>query len=233
MGEEAPEYKAAQTELAAANQQLKEARARLLRHNDGQPKLRPVGGPACGNAKVRRDAAQQRIAVLNTQIDKQNAVLSRLPAAQARLADLKRDVTLYDHNLSEIDSALSKANLASVSQGRAGTINIVSQSHVLPQTNDIVKQRVKLTLYGMALAFLFGVALVVGMDALDNSVQTVSDVEKLMGLPVAGIIPAQLPDPVRAPRITHTWNRFPPRRKRTASFAPIYCSPTRTSRSSR
>lgn len=202
LGEEASEYKAAQTELAAATQQLKEARARFYGTTTVNQNYDQLEAQLA-NAKVRRDAAKQRISVLNRQIARQNAVLSRLPAAQARLADLKRDVTLYDHNLSEIDSALSKANLASVSQGRAGTINIVSQSHVLPQNNDIVKQRVKLTLYGMALAFLFGVALVVGMDALDNSVQTVSDVEKLMGLPVAGIIPAQLPDPVRAPRIAY------------------------------
>ena len=202
LGEAAPEYKSAQTELRAAQAELANARARFYGTttiNQNYDQLQAQ----LNAAQVRRDGAQQRISVLNTQIVRQNRILSDLPAAQARLADLKREVTLYDRNLSEIDSALSKANLASVSQGRAGTINIVSQSHVLPQSTDGLKQRIKLTIYAMALAFLGGIALVVGMDTLDNSVQTPADVEKLLGLPVAGIIPAQLPDPNRAPRIAH------------------------------
>ena len=201
LGEEAPEYKAAQTELRAAETELRAARARFYGTTTVNQNYDQLQGQLDA-AQVRRDGAQQRIAALDTQIVRQNRILSDLPEAQARLADLKREVTLYDRNLSEIDSALSKANLASVSQGRAGTINIVSQSHVLPQA-DGLKQRIKLTVYAMFLAFFLGVGLVAAMDTLDNSVQTPADVERLLGLPVAGIIPAQLPDPNLAPRISH------------------------------
>ena len=62
---------------------------------------------------------------------------------------------------------------------------------------------VKLLLYATTLALVLGVALVIGLDALDNSVRTKKDAEEVLGLPVAGEIPAQLPDPRRAPRVTY------------------------------
>ena len=152
-------------------------------------------------AEVQRGSAAQRLAVLEQQFAAQQAQLANLPAAQARLADLHREIAISEQNVRDLETTLNHESTGQIEHGRAGTISILSQAHAIPQTSGIAAQRGKLIAYGMVLALIFGIALVVGMDALDNSIRTASDVEKLTGLPVAGIIPAHLPDPLRSPRV--------------------------------
>jgi capsular exopolysaccharide synthesis family protein len=151
-------------------------------------------------ARANRDAAANRLNVLTRQLAEQRKTLANLPAAQARLADLTREITISESNVRDLETTLAREERNHIQEGRAGTVNIVSRANAVPLATGIAAQRGKLLAYGVVLALLFGVALVVGMDALDNSVRTPEDVEKLTGLPVAGIIPAHLPDPIRAPR---------------------------------
>jgi capsular exopolysaccharide synthesis family protein len=101
----------------------------------------------------------------------------------------------------EYDTKLRAFNIDQINKTAAGLVSMNGPAIVTPQGVD--RSPVMLAGYGMVLALIFAVALVVAMDALDNSVRSSNDVEKLLGLPVAGVIPAQLPDPNRAPKITY------------------------------
>ena len=60
-----------------------------------------------------------------------------------------------------------------------------------------------LLIYGAILSLIIGIAAAVGLDYLDNSVQTIPDAEKLLGMPVSAVIPAMPPgDPRRQTRLT-------------------------------
>jgi capsular exopolysaccharide synthesis family protein len=169
-----------------------------------QPPQHGAGRPegAAGTAQVKLRDAQQRLQTIQGQLAAAKAKEAKIPTAQARLADLRRKVALNEATISEIERTLSKYELAQVGNTRAGTITI-SGPAVSTDIGAGPNQRWMLMVYGAVLALVFGVALVVAMDALDNSIRSTTDVEKLLGLPICGVIPAQLPDPNRAPRITY------------------------------
>jgi len=185
---------AAEEELNTALQQPVTKSARNPRYDDLKTQL--------SAAMVKQVDAQRRLAQLDQQVRDQRATLADLPAAQARLADLRREVGIAEKNVVDLEYALDRMQLFLVESGKAGTIAIVSQSHATPLEGMTPSNRVKLLVYGTVLALLLGTALVIALDAVDNSVRSVKDVEQLFGLPICGIIPSQSSDPERAPRIT-------------------------------
>ncbi len=196
-----PDYNDAKARLDAARRELE--RVRSIPFTVSAPNAAVENYEAqLGAAQVRLNDAQAKLAAVGQQLAAERAKVARLPAAQAQLAELEREVTLYEDNLNQIDKALTGFNINSVNQDTAGTITITSQANGKRVGGD-GDTRWQLMAYGAVLALIFGIALVVAMDALDNSVRSTEDAEKLLGLPVAGVIPAQLPDPNRAPRITY------------------------------
>jgi capsular exopolysaccharide synthesis family protein len=200
-GEASFEYKEAKAKLDAARSELARMRAipfSTSRRNTARDALKAQ----LGTAQVKLRDAQQRLETIQGQLAAAKAKEAKIPTAQARLADLRRKVALNEATISEIERTLSKYELAQVGNTRAGTITI-SGPAVSTDIGAGPNQRWMLMVYGAVLALVFGVALVVAMDALDNSIRSTTDVEKLLGLPICGVIPAQLPDPNRAPRITY------------------------------
>lgn len=155
-----------------------------------------------GATKIRLDDTRSRLATVEQQLGNERAKVAKLPLAQATLADLKRIVTLYEQNVARFEQAIVEFDINAPNQDKAGTISIASQASATRIGGD-PNTRWTLMAYGAILAMIFGIALVVALDALDNSIRSVGDVEKLLGLPICGVIPAQLPDPSRAPRITY------------------------------
>ena len=199
-GIQSEKYKAAQREQEAAQSELQAALKRPYTAttvsqapDDLQARLT--------QALARRDGATKKLSTLQTQFQAKQALLANLPAAQSRLHELQLDTARTEAEKSKFESTLNAESMAAIREGGAGAISIVSQAHATPVVSGIATQRGKLMVYGMVLALVFGIAMVVGLDALDNSVHTVKDVEALTGLPIAGVIPEHLPDPVRAPRI--------------------------------
>jgi capsular exopolysaccharide synthesis family protein len=117
------------------------------------------------------------------------------------LKDLDREIAISTMNVQQLETTKLREETLILTTNKPGTLNIVSEAHASPLVSGVASQRPKLMVYGMILALIFGVALVIGMDALDNSIRTGEDVEKLTGLPVAGIIPEHFPDPIRSPRM--------------------------------
>jgi capsular exopolysaccharide synthesis family protein len=200
VGENNDKYVTAKGRLDAAQRQLQDALHRSFTTTRLTSGLDDIRSKLDG-ALVQRNAAQQRLDVLDKQLAAQHVQLGNLPAAQARLADLHREIAISEQNVRDLETTVAREETYGIEHGRAGSITIVSQAHATPIVSGIAAQRGKLIVYGMVLALIFGVALVIGLDALDDSIRNAADVEKLTGLPVAGIIPEHLPDPVRSPRV--------------------------------
>jgi tyrosine-protein kinase Etk/Wzc len=185
---------AARTQLNAALREPMTRSARNPRYDDLRTQL--------SAALVRQVDAAERTTELDQQIAAQRNTLATLPAAQAHLADLRREVGIAEKNVADLEYALDRTQLLVVESNPAGTIAIVSQAHATLLDPLSTAGRVKLLLYGTILSLILAGALVIGLDALDNSVRSVRDVEQLLGLPLCGMIPAHNEETSRASRIT-------------------------------
>ncbi len=152
-------------------------------------------------SQTRLAEAQTRLASAEGDLKREQARVAKLPAVQFKLYDLKSEAKRTQDAFNAYDAQLRTYDLHQIDQNTAGLVNIAGAAAIAPLGTS--RSPVTLATYGLVLALVFSVALVVAMDALDNSVRSTLDVEKLLGLPVAGVIPAQLPDPNRAPRITY------------------------------
>jgi capsular exopolysaccharide synthesis family protein len=196
-----PDYIQAKASLDAARAELE--RIKAIPYTISSPNAAVDAYEAqLGTSQIQLRDLQAKLATIGRQLGVEREKMTRLPQAQATLANLQREVALHTETLTQIRKALTAFDIDSRDLDKAGTITISSQATAERIGGD-ADTRWTLMAYGAVLALIFGIALVVAMDALDNSVRSAEDAEKLLGLPIAGVIPAQLPDPIRAPRITY------------------------------
>ncbi len=198
-GEQDPELQTARAALNTAAAQVKANRKSftLSQPNPNYLTAQSTLGQALGQYR----AAKAALRAPEAQFKKIQQRLSQQPALMAEYTKIAREIDGYDKNLARINQELQSYNMEQIQSSRSGTIQI-TRAYVLPSKNTMTNG-IKLLLYAMVLAVILGIAIVVGMDVLDNSVRTKKDAEEIFGLPVAGEIPAQLPDPRRAPRVTY------------------------------
>ena len=191
-----------QTARAALNQATAQAKANYKPWTQSQPNPNYLSAQSTlSMARGQFAAAKAALSAHQKQYKELMDRLAKQPALQAEYSKLAREIDGIDKNLTRINQALQSARLESIQTSRTGTIQI-TRAYVLPSKNTMANG-IKLLLYATVLALILGIALVIGLDALDNSVRTKKDAEELFGLPVAGEIPAQLPDPRRAPRVAY------------------------------
>jgi len=202
LGENDPRYQQADSALKSAKRAYQEATARpytATRLDENFAALQQQ----VTQVRSQRDGLAQTLQSLNQQVAEQEKTLASLPRVAARLADLQRQVLLGVNQVANLEQKLNEVKLRNIDSSRAGSLAIASFAAAEQLNAGLSKQRWKLMTYGMALALIFGIAIVVAMDALDNSIRSATDVEKLLGLPICGVIPSQLSDPARAPKITY------------------------------
>ncbi len=202
VAENDPRYQQTASNLKAANRALQEALARPNTLTQVDPNFGELQSRVT-QAQALRDGLAEQLQSLNRQVAEQDATLAKLPAVAARLADLQRQVAIDVQQVGNLEQKLGDLRLRNIDTDRAGSLSIASFASAEQLNAAMGKQRWKLMAYGMALALIFGIAIVVAMDALDNSIRSATDVEKLLGLPICGVIPSQLSDPARAPKITY------------------------------
>ncbi|MBV9849240.1 MAG: polysaccharide biosynthesis tyrosine autokinase [Armatimonadetes bacterium] len=152
-------------------------------------------------ARAEAARAQTTIAGLDTQIAQQRAQNQTLPQAENTLSQLTEDVTLDQASVAaasqqvmglKTNNSLFKRGLISLEEAAAEAV---------PDTSG--PGLATLLIYGAILSLIIGIAAAIGLDYLDNSVQTIPDAEKLLGMPVSAVIPAMPPgDPRRQTRLT-------------------------------
>lgn len=196
-----PTYQKAEANLSSATRELARLKARPFTVTQVNPE-RFNYRSRVNDAEANLRSAEAKLSTLNEQLAAERAKVVQLPEAQANLAELKRQALLSEKYVAQLEDARNMRDIKYTGESEAGAMSIASQAMATKIGAD-ENQRWVLMAYGAVLALIFGIALVVAMDALDNSIRSSTDVEKLLELPIAGIIPAQLPDPERASRITY------------------------------
>lgn len=128
--------------------------------------------------------------------------LNRLPQVTGALDDVREEIKRTLGSIATTSAQIESARSTQISTSKVGTLSLISQAVPLP-SEDGLGRRLKLMIFGAVLALIVGIVAVVGLDALDNRIKDTRDVEEVLELPIAGVIPAQIPDPRRAPRITY------------------------------
>ncbi len=145
--------------------------------------------------------AQATILSLNTQIAQQEAQNKTLPGAEKKFAQLQDDLESAQVNKKVADASVA-AMTQSIRLVNQGLITLSSPAvQALPDSSG--PSLGALLIYGAILSLIIGIGIALGLDYLDNSVQTIPDAERLLGMPVSAVIPAMpAGDPRRMTRLT-------------------------------
>ncbi len=153
------------------------------------------------NAKAQVASAQATLSVVNQQIHVLQASNSgTLPEAERRLTALQnaRDTALS--NKRAADAAY--AGLAQANKELDNGLITLTNAATYATPDSTGPGLAALLVYATLLSLVLGVAVTLGIDALDNRIQTIGDAEKLLGMPISAVIPEMPPgDPKRLTRM--------------------------------
>lgn len=107
--------------------------------------------------------AQKKLTVLQTAYDQ---AVGNKRAADAAYHNLQTQNRLFNNGLITLTNAAEYAQADKSGPGLAS-----------------------LLVYAALLSLIIGIGLIIGLDSLDNRIQTVGDAEKLLGMPVSAVIP--------------------------------------------
>ncbi len=182
-----PDYQRAVTALSAEKRQLQRLEA--------QPYVSATVNPQFQNLRAQLNVEQaeaSRAAAALQSYTQQIAALQEsnsrtLPEAQKKLAALQ---TAYDQ-------AVGNKKAADAAYHNLQTQNKLFNNGLITLTNAAEYAQADksgpglatLLVYAALLSLIIGIGVVIGLDTLDNRIQTVGDAEKLLGMPVSAVIP--------------------------------------------
>lgn len=128
---------------------------------------------------------------------------STLPEAEKNINKLKNDQAQAESNWKAAQQ--SYVNLIASNKAlKNGLIQFNQPAQEAPP-DTMGPGLISLLIYAALLSLVIGIGLALGLDYLDNRIQTVGDAQKLLGMPISAVIPA-LPatDPKSATRLLLT-----------------------------
>jgi capsular exopolysaccharide synthesis family protein len=158
---------------------------------------------AVENIRNEYQAAVQREKALSDAVAKQNAAVETVNQLLIEHNLLKRE---FESNQALYDSLLTHLKDANVSAGlRATNIHVIDRA--VPPTTPIRPDRMRNIMFALAAGLGLGVALALTREALDNSIKSAQEIEKLTDLPTLAIVPitnisGELPNPT-SPSLKH------------------------------
>lgn len=186
---EAPQVQEVDRKIESTKARLKEELALLL-ENDGasydQLKVQSDRVSRILELQVDLDAARSRESALRKVVDEYAGRLNKIPTKEVELARLTRQFEL-DENIYKM--LMEKYEEARISEaGKLGNVRVIDRAEVpaLP----VGPRRLLNIVFGGLLGLCFGVGIALFLEYLDTSIKTNYDVEKVLGLPVLGSIPA-------------------------------------------
>ncbi len=151
-------------------------------------------------AEARKQALDGKIRALNRLIAETEKQMRNFPAKEVRLAELERRVSVTREIYNTLLDRLQEARIAEASKTSDAKVIDYAQPPRGPISPKPKKDLVLWTVIGLLLGILGAFVL----EYLDNTVKTSKEVEKLLGLPVLGVIPWMETDEEDAqPLITH------------------------------
>ena len=144
---------------------------------------------AVENIRSEYQAAVQREKALSDAVAKQNTEVEKVNQLLIEHNLLKRE---FESNQQLYDSLLAHLKDANVSAGlRATNIHVIDRA--VPPTAPIRPDKIRNIMFALAAGLGLGVALALTREALDNSIKSAQEIEKLTDLPTLAIVPiAQL-----------------------------------------
>jgi capsular exopolysaccharide synthesis family protein len=120
--------------------------------------------------------------------------LSRLPVLERRLAELQRDVQIYEAIGLKLREMLEEVKLIEASV--SGNVTVVDEA-ILPR-NPVSPNRLLILAVAVLLGAAFGLLLTLAVEALDVSIQTEQQIQKIVGkdVPILGWIPLMKVSPL-------------------------------------
>ncbi|MHB1456452.1 MAG: polysaccharide biosynthesis tyrosine autokinase [Armatimonadota bacterium] len=157
----------------------------------------------------RLSAARAKLAVLNSQVRRAQSRVSAISGSEVGLTALMRERQGAADQYALFKGRLAQARVADKEFEKYGSIIPYdwSQNAVGPIIEGPSKKA--LAIYGFILALIFSIAGVVWLDSIDNRLRGRYDAEKLLGLPIAGLIPAITGKDGQLPRLTHMYPLSP------------------------
>ncbi len=137
------------------------------------------------NAKVEEMSAHAQQIATQQVADRMRAEMSQLPEKEARVAELQIDLRAATDTYGLMRSKLDEAKIREQQSRSEVALRTIDPAYVRlvnkKQTLKLVLALILAPLLGMAVAFL--------LHYTDNTVKTVDDAERLLGLPVLTAIP--------------------------------------------
>lgn len=160
----------------------------------------------------RRQGLAARVATLNGVINEKQGIIGSLPNAQTTNDNLMRNYGNASERLTETTRKLNQAK-DDLTRAENGSLQIKhlagTQGNSMPPESPAHVGTTKTQMGLIALAFLLSLlgsaAVILGLDFMDTSVKTPVDVQRMLDMPVNGIVP-RLSGAERAlmPTITHS-----------------------------
>jgi capsular exopolysaccharide synthesis family protein len=154
---------------------------------------------AVENIRSEYQAAVQREKSLASAVAVQNAEVEKVNQLLIEHNLLKRE---FESNQALYDSLLTHLKDANVSAGlRATNIHVIDKA--VPPTTPIRPDKVRNIVFGLAAGLGLGIALALTREALDNSIKSAQEIEKLTDLPTLAIVPIARTSPVLGRQSPH------------------------------
>ena len=140
---------------------------------------------AVENMRSEFEAAVQREKILSDGVSKQNNEVEKVNQLLIEHNLLKRE---FESNQALYDSLLTHLKDANVSAGlRATNIHVIDRA--VPPNAPIRPDKMRNIVFGLAAGLGLGIALALTREALDNSIKSAQEIEKLTELPTLAIVP--------------------------------------------
>ena len=151
-----------------------------------------------------------------------------------QLAALNREYRIAEETYSRLHAAVEQARVDEKVTTNAGALRIVDLARRAQGPVTKGPSPGQLIALGLVLSLGLGLGLAIGLDALDARLKTTEDVQRLLELPVTGVIPAMSGRVRKAPAPGDGAGARPrPMPRPTASCAPTCSSPPRSGPSRR
>jgi succinoglycan biosynthesis transport protein ExoP len=131
--------------------------------------------------------ASARVERLREAVGRQGAEIDRVAGLASGYERLTSDHDLYLQQYNTLQASLRDARFAEHETGTTGAVQVIDEPRRARGPVGISK--FLLVLYAALLAIVLGSVALIGMDYLDTRVRTSGDVERLLEIPVAAVIP--------------------------------------------
>ena len=142
------------------------------------------------DAKVARQAVQERVNAIQAVYDQQNAKVNQVPESVLRLTEVAREVDLKENNYRRL--MVQYEDLKNRTETTARAAQIVYQA--VPNPIPVLPKPILVYVVSVLGGAIFGLLLSFAIEAMRLRIYSSSQLQEVSGLPVAGVV-HDLPSP--------------------------------------